>query len=115
MHDLVGNVAEYVFDGPKVTEVKKDQRAEVSITGVDATVSETGNKFYVIGGSALSPPEVSFDKPLPVATVFSKNGFCDVGLRLAYTAPIDTVVSVMDDAFPADKRPAYLPIAKTAK
>jgi hypothetical protein len=59
---LYGNVAEYLFD-------------------------ENAGKFYVAGGSALSPPEVDPATPYPVDLRLAASGFSDVGLRLAFSAP----------------------------
>jgi len=59
---LFGNVAEYLFD-------------------------ETSGKFFIAGGSALSPPEVDPATPYPVDTRLATAGFSDVGLRLAFNAP----------------------------
>lgn len=55
---LVGNVAEFTHD-------------------------PVANKTYVIGGSALSPPEVPPDQEFEVANL--KQGYSDVGFRLAMT------------------------------
>ena len=59
---LFGNVAEYLFD-------------------------EAGGKFYVAGGSALSPPEVDPATAYPVDLHLAASGFSDVGIRLAFSAP----------------------------
>ena len=39
----------------------------------------------MIGGSALSPPDIPLETPLPLA--HADIGYSDVGLRLAFTAP----------------------------
>jgi hypothetical protein len=62
---LVGNVAEYARD------------------------PETG-RFYVVGGSALSPPEVQPDVLYPVAPDEAGGGYSDVGFRLAFAVPRNT-------------------------
>lgn len=59
---LFGNVSEYLFD-------------------------ESSGKFFIAGGSALSPPEVDPATPYPVDTRLATAGFSDVGLRLAFNAP----------------------------
>lgn len=61
-HNLFGNVAEYLYD-------------------------ESTSRFYVAGGSALSPPELNPVTPYPVETATAIGGFSDVGFRLAFTAP----------------------------
>ncbi|HXJ55842.1 MAG TPA: SUMF1/EgtB/PvdO family nonheme iron enzyme [Verrucomicrobiae bacterium] len=53
---LVGNVAEYLLQ-------------------------PEADKFFVIGGSALSDPRVPQDRPYPVG--LAKRGFADVGFRMA--------------------------------
>ena len=59
---LIGNVGEYVYNG------------------------ET-DQYYVIGGSALSAPEINPTQNYPVSTSEARNGYSDVGLRLAFRAP----------------------------
>ena len=81
-HHLVGNVAEFLCSEPG----KFDQmRRRNSLSGLADFVHEHAASLYVIGGSALSPPNVAVDKPLPVAR--ADQSYCDVGLRLAFTAP----------------------------
>ena len=64
LRHLFGNVAEYLFD-------------------------ETSKRFYVAGGSALSPPEVDPKKPyeIPLDQRHASGGYADVGVRLAFGAP----------------------------
>jgi hypothetical protein len=113
-HDLVGNVAEYILDGPGANAVIKDTR--VSVADVDTAVASASNKLYVVGGSSLSPPQTQFNKMLPVDPTFAQTltGFSDVGFRLAYTAPIDSITDVLAQIFPVAGHPPYLP-AKTAR
>ncbi len=61
-HHLFGNVAEFLYD-------------------------EAQQKYFVAGGSALSPPELDPAKAYPVDPAFATGGFADVGLRLAFDAP----------------------------
>jgi hypothetical protein len=61
---LVGNVAEYVYDP----------------IGAGA--------FYVLGGSALSSPDLQVDHPYPVDPRMASRGYSDVGVRLALDAPM---------------------------
>jgi serine/threonine protein kinase len=66
VYNLVGNVAEFV-SGPN-------------------------NTTCVIGGSALSPPEIQVDKPYAVPNdALGTRGYSDVGLRLAFTAALSEI------------------------
>ncbi|MCE7973171.1 MAG: hypothetical protein DYG92_02425 [Leptolyngbya sp. PLA1] len=77
---LAGNVAEYVtheavdWDGLVATR-----------EAVDAAVGK-GEKIRIVGGSALSPSDVKLDQPYPI-TPQSREGYSDVGFRLAFGAP----------------------------
>jgi hypothetical protein len=106
MHNLVGNVAEYVFDGDGATAVVTNNTP--ATTAIDDAVKAGAGKLYVIGGSSLSPPEVPFAEKQPAGPTVAgvTTGFCDVGFRLAYTAPIDSIVDVLANSF---KDPKYLP------
>jgi hypothetical protein len=85
-HDLVGNVAEYVLDQASATRADSQLPAE-SPEKVAAFFQSPDTKLYVIGGSALSPPEFGFDQPLPVTHEQTLNGFSDVGFRLVFSDP----------------------------
>ncbi len=76
VHHLVGNVAELVVeDGPQF------ERAAPSAVG-DVLGKVT---LGVIGGSALSAPDLAVDKALPFDAGDSE-GYADVGCRLAFNA-----------------------------
>lgn len=72
---IVGNVAEFVDDSPP------------GFTG-----AEEARAYRVIGGSALSPPELGIDEPLPIVMdpgnnwMIPTSSFADVGFRLAFPA-----------------------------
>lgn len=81
-HHLVGNVAEYLCDEPDNAESLVKNHTPQAILDF---VGRASRSLYVIGGSALSPPNVPADKPLPVPR--TDQSYCDVGLRLAVSAP----------------------------
>ena len=88
VHHLVGNVSELVFDGDAGDLAKLDFPA-----GVRKFVSKSAGKLGVIGGSALSPPALAVDKAYPVNLDAARRGYSDVGFRLAFTAPEESVES----------------------
>ena len=77
---LVGNVAELVCDAPEPFE----RLADHQLGAVKAFASDASMGLYVIGGSALSPPEMTNDVPHPVKP---DAAYADVGFRLAFSAP----------------------------
>jgi formylglycine-generating enzyme required for sulfatase activity len=81
-HHLVGNVAEYLCDAPEQFDGLKDKRSPQSVRSF---AEQAAQNLAVIGGSALAPPEVPVDKPLPLT--HPDQGYADVGFRLAFTAP----------------------------
>jgi hypothetical protein len=81
-HHLIGNVAEFLCSEPARFD---EMRRQNSLSGLAAFVREYATSLYVIGGSALSPPNVPVDKPLPVSR--ADQSYSDVGFRLAFTAP----------------------------
>lgn len=91
-HDLIGNVAEYTMDSP-VTLAEKVQVAPSQPSG--ETVRRINDWFSpdhlktvaVIGGSALSPPNMDPLKPYPLPEGENPTVFSDVGFRLTFTDP----------------------------
>jgi hypothetical protein len=61
----------------------------------------------VIGGSSLSNPQIPFNEKMPVnmQSPQTNNGFSDVGFRLAFTAPIDSISDVLATVFRGGKPP----------
>jgi formylglycine-generating enzyme required for sulfatase activity len=82
LHDLIGNLAEYVCDAPDAFERWPEKRTAESIKDF---LANTPDAVAVIGGSALSPADVAVDQPRGVKD--THRGYSDVGLRLAFTAP----------------------------
>jgi formylglycine-generating enzyme required for sulfatase activity len=77
---LVGNVAEIVCDAPEAFGQLKERSPQT----IKAFAADAGTGLFVIGGSALSPPELPTDRPLPLKPGAA---YADVGFRLAFTAP----------------------------
>lgn len=102
---LVGNVAEFVYeDADELTGLKAAGGAEVQ-----EFVKKRAGKIRVIGGSAISAPELPVDKPLEPAKVDSEtDAFCDVGLRLAFFAGQERLQSRLWRALEAAAGQGYL-------
>jgi hypothetical protein len=81
---LVGNVAEYVLRD--LDEPPPPFPADP--IGAGAALRRAGPEIGVVGGSALSDPARSPDQVIwiPIDTV--GEGYADVGMRLAFTAPL---------------------------
>ena len=85
-HHLVGNVAQFTCDASESFDHLADKK---TAEGIRKFVEDSPKSIYVIGGSALSPPEIPFDKPQAVA--HADEAYADVGIRLAFTAPSRTL------------------------
>ncbi len=83
---LVGNVAEYVCDAPGRFDALAGRQTAAAVKKFAADVKD---RIFVIGGSALSPPDVPAGTPLPVGK--TDRAYADVGFRLAFTAPVPTL------------------------
>ncbi len=81
-HHLIGNVAEYECDDVEAFDSWKDKKTAAGIAGF---AKSEAHSLFVIGGSALGPTDVAPTRPLPVT--HTDQGYADVGLRLAFTAP----------------------------
>jgi len=100
---LVGNVAEFLLEMPadeqrtlaqEVNSFPEEVRGPFLRAALLQKLEKNPNLVQVVGGSALSAPEVwdgkknPFDTPRPVRErVAERRGFSDVGFRLAFTAP----------------------------
>lgn len=107
-YHLVGNVAEYVFDDPRaIDDLKPQEKASPAL--VEDLLKKTPGGLRVMGGSALSAPELheptalldraDFAKSLPAASPASF--YADVGFRLAFSAPRGTVAQRLQKALAA--------------
>ncbi len=79
---LVGNVAQFLCNASDAFDAWPEKG---TAEGIDKFIIQNPDSTFVIGGSALSPPELPFDKPLVLSR--TDTAFADVGLRLAFTAP----------------------------
>jgi formylglycine-generating enzyme required for sulfatase activity len=79
--DLIGNVAEFVCDVPDAFARHDKETAD----DIKRFLQDTPDAIAVIGGSALSPPDMPVDEPQRVTR--PDRAYSDVGLRLAFTAP----------------------------
>jgi formylglycine-generating enzyme required for sulfatase activity len=102
--DLIGNVAEYVTDQP--IPANQWPAPSKSITAAKSFVESHAQSFRVIGGSALSAPELSTTEPLTLDNAASDRGYSDTGFRLAFTA---AEIPFKDRAMALAARIQYLP------
>jgi hypothetical protein len=92
-HHLVGNVAELVLERPDRFDAEFRKGGELKGSAVRAYAEKHEADARVVGGSALSAPAVwngaerPFHKTWPLDQPASRDGWADVGFRLAFTAP----------------------------
>ncbi len=80
---LIGNVAEFVLDDAEAM----DALSPHDLAGITGCVIAREGALFVIGGSALSAPELAVDQPLVWSLRRWPWGAADVGFRLAFSAP----------------------------
>jgi formylglycine-generating enzyme required for sulfatase activity len=92
---LVGNVAEWVWDGPWPTpgQPRGSDPGEFQ-RALDAHPEQIG----VIGGSALSRPDLDVHQRQPVLLAEAREGYADVGFRLAFSVGGDSDLTVAQRA-----------------
>ena len=95
-HHLVGNVAEFVYDDAAAAK----KMAASSPKEVRGFLESTAAQLRVIGASALSPPELKPDRAYAVAP---GRTFSDVGLRLAFVAPGESLGAQLKRIFVQQK------------
>lgn len=83
---LMGNIAELVCDAPGEFDAWQDRNSADSVARFAARMED---QLFVIGGSALSAPEMKSTTPYPLGR--TDRGYADVGIRLAFTAPVETL------------------------
>ncbi|MBL9000149.1 MAG: hypothetical protein JNK25_03315 [Phycisphaerae bacterium] len=82
---LIGNVAEYIYEDSAALASLTAQGAFPDPAAYTRFARDNAARFKVIGASALSPPTSSPETPLGL-TRWPKEGYSDVGFRLAFTA-----------------------------
>ena len=103
--DLIGNVAEIVFEDPVALEKLPDQKIETLTPFFD----KNSDKVLVVGGSCISAPEYKIFERRVLA---AGNGFADVGFRLAFGAGKKSIVDQLKEIMGEQK---YLVIAESAR
>ncbi len=89
-HHLEGNVAEFVYNHP-------DRFAQAAAgDGPERFDQLPDPGLAVIGGSALSAPELAVDRPYPLDLSDYHRGFSDVGFRLVFVLPKPTVTMMLE-------------------
>ena len=86
--DLIGNVAEMVFDAPA-----KLAKVEPTVPKLREVLEANQDQLFVVGGSCISPPEVGFAKQ-PCGM---HGGFADTGFRVAFEAANRLIVDRLKD------------------
>jgi hypothetical protein len=115
MRDLVGNVAELVFEDAAGFEQLFKDPAGLSAKSLRDYLTGLAAALKVVGGSALSGPEAwdgkerQFDRALGVDLEPARLGYADVGFRLAFTAPKEPLVARLSRVL---KEQGYLGKAK---
>ncbi len=91
-HNLIGNAAEFTMDSPVIlaekVQVSPSQPSGETVRRVNDWFSADHVKTVsIIGGSAMSPPNMDPQKPYPLPGATHADAFADVGFRLAFTDP----------------------------
>ena len=102
MYDLVGNVAEYVFEqsdaldelpfAPKLDAFDRAAGAKKLGDAVRQVADIQRLSLRVAGASAFSPSKYGLTTAHALKLEQSQVGFSDVGFRLAYTDPLTPVI-----------------------
>ena len=79
---MIGNLSEYAFDLPR----SWNDIAKLDPEAVSKYFEDQQGQCWVVGSSALSPPEMGLAQAHSLAGQV-RSGFSDVGFRLAFSAP----------------------------
>jgi len=102
--NLVGNVAEYVYEDPKgIASLKNPTLAQVQ------QMLKANNNVRVIGGSAMSPPQVPVDQPQTLKNPTRDDYYSDVGVRLAFLAGRERLQATLRKLLGGMANEGYLP------
>lgn len=102
--NLVGNVAEYVYEDPKgIASLKNPTLAQVQ------QMLQANSNVRVIGGSAMSPPQVRVDEPQTLKNPTRNDYYSDVGLRLAFLAGRERLQATLRKLLGGMANEGYLP------
>lgn len=106
--NLIGNVWEFVYaDTGRLESID----AGKGLTEAARAVDGLGARGWgVIGGSGFSPAALAWEAshPVPAEEAANRLGYCDVGVRLAFTAPRPVVAQ-------GPERPALMRVVKEAR
>ncbi len=92
LRNLIGNVAEFVFDAPQAWDnLTRSTSIHPSVSQIRKLVSSHSHQLFVMGGSALSPPQLELNAAYPVDAKNGRYGFSDVGFRLALIPPHESI------------------------
>jgi len=105
--NLVGNVAEYAYEDAKgIADLKDPTLAQVR------QLLQANSNVRVIGGSAMSPPQVPVDQPQTLANPADKEPcYSDVGFRLAFLAGRERLQATLQKLLGGMANEGYLPPA----
>ncbi len=102
--NLVGNVAEYVYEDPKgIANLKNPTLVQVR------QMLKTNSNVRVIGGSAMSPPQVPVDQPQTLKNPTRNDYYSDVGIRLAFLAGRERLQATLRKLLGGMTNEGYLP------
>lgn len=92
-HHLIGNVSCFAYEDAATCD--RYLRERKLAPQVVKEMLGRSTSLFVVGASAISPPELKPESPEPVdiQNVQAAGGYSDVGVRLAFTAPVDTLAA----------------------
>jgi len=102
--NLVGNVAEYTYEDAKgIADLKNLTLGQVR------QLLQANSNVRVIGGSAMSPPQVPVDQPQTLTNPTGNDYYSDVGFRLAFLAGRERLQTTLQRLLGGMANEGYLP------